>query len=536
MIAGPSIRSINLSLAAVVLGLGTGSPALAQIAGGPSAGALAAAAEARAAPLPAPARRASPAAMPRISAIRFSPSVYLAPPTLEAISARHRGQRLGQAQLGALVAEVNSLYAAAGIAFAEAIVNRIDSRSGAVDIHLLEARVGRVSYRAQHVRDSYLDWRLGIAPGQPADNRAISERLNRLSLTDNLAVEAAFAPGAAYGETDLTVRLAELPNFSGRVTLDNSASRSTGQERLGFALQWRSLTGRHDPLTLSGAVTRGAQNLALGYARNVTPGGARIGIALDLGQSRSLTAPVIANRSRGLEISLTRPLRMERDRRLQFGAALLAFSKRETIAGAPLSDQEGAGLRLGLSSYRRGETGFLSGGGSLLLLSWREAVGGGAGRQIAPALNAYLTGAWRVTPDLAVSVQASAQLALRDRMPSRFRFGASGTAGVRGYPDALAEGDSGLWLRLQLERAEPLRIGEGIGLRPYLFLDAGRAWDRAAGRHIGQDLLASVGLGGSFGLGDRLTGDLFIAKPLRDANGFAARGAVQIRASLTLTF
>lgn len=58
-------------------------------------------------------------------------------------------------------------------------------------------------------------------------------------------------------------------------------------------------------------------------------------------------------------------------------------------------------------------------------------------------------------------------------------------------------------------------------MRPFGFVDVGEAWDST---DTALGLASSVGLGLSFGIGTRVFGDIYIARPLTtNITGWAAR-------------
>ena len=503
-----------LAAALLALGLvGTAVPALAQT--GPSEAELAA--EEAAAAAEEAARPSAPAAVPALRRVRFGPSAHLDEGILQAAAAPFIGRPMTQRTLARLLAAVNALYAAEGIGLAEAAIDGIEP-GGLVRVGLYEARIGAVRSASPLLRDAQAAWRLGLRPGDPADTRAINDRLLTFSLADDVLVDAQLAQGAAPGTVDLVLDLPGLPARAGLVSLDTYGKRSTGQVRLTLSHRWTSATGALDPLAVSVTLTEGGASLALGYERALSPAGTRLSLSLDAADTRTLTAPVTRTRALGAELGLSHPLVLTETHRLSLIAALTGFSERGSIAGAPFLHQTGAGLRLGLGGLVQHEAGFVSGSATVQATRWRDRFAG-TPAQTHRALGVTLAVLQRLGADWAVSVQGAAQVS-GSPAPSRGRFAVAGIGAVRGYDPDAGSGDSGWYLRLQLERAEALPLaGGGAALRPFLFADAGRTYARVPGAgHAAGPALVSAGIGAAFQLSPAAGGDILLAVPLRSAN------------------
>jgi len=515
-----------LALALAILCLVT-APAVAQT--GRSEAALAAEEAAAAAE-----EASRPAAVAVLRQVRFTPSAYLERDALQAAAAPFLGRPMTQATLSRLLVAVNALYAASGIGLAEAAIDGIEP-GGVVRIGLYEARIGAVRSASPLLSDAQAAWRLGLRPGDPADTRAINDRLLAFSLADDVLVDAELAGGAAPGTVDLVLGLPDLPARNWLVSLDSYGKRAGGRYRLTLSHRWTSATRALDPLAVSVTLTEGGTSLALGYERAVSPAGTRLSLALDAADTRTLAGPVTRTRAGGAEIALSHPLVLTEDRRLSLIAAVTGFSERGSIAGAPFLHQTGAGLRLGLGGVARHEGGFVSAGVTVQATRWRDRIAG-TPADTHMALGVTLAALQRLGTDWAVSVQGAAQVS-GSPAPSRGRFPVAGIGGVRGYDPDAASGDSGWYLRLQMERAEAVPLGSaGAAMRPFLFADAGRAYARMPGAgHSAGPALGAAGAGAAFQLSPRAGGDILLAVPLRAAAPTRARRPV-LHAGLTMRF
>lgn len=503
-----------------------------------AAQALARAAEqggtATAAPPPAPRRNVAPVIR---GVILAAPSAYLTQDEVMAAAAGVIGRTATPDTLAALTAAIDALYAAQGIGLAQSVVTGLDR--GTVTVRLIEARIGAVRADSPGIDGGYVAWRLGIGAGDLADTRRIGTALERLSISDGLAAEAGFSPGAAAGTTDLTVRLAPVPRWTGFLGIDNAGAPAAGRERLSFRLQRNNVTGWNDPLTLDLTASRGNRAATLSYARVVTPRGDRVRLALS-GESGTATfGPLRDTRARSALLTWTAPLRLTDPREIALSAGLETFREEASLGGLPLADQRGTALTLSLSGAERRRTAQPSQtqwAVGLTFGRFRDAVAGGGARDHGRVNLAF--GHERVVTGLGyLVVRGAAQIPLTDRIPSRDRFVVTSSLAVPGYDEGLSAGAGGYWLRVQIERAQPLgRTDARVDLRPYAALALGEAFDHTPGGWRGQGLAAAVAIGASARTADGLRLDLQVSRPLRQVLGQGGDGGLRLNLNLARVF
>lgn len=446
--------------------------------------------------------------------IRFSgPSSYLDAATLDRAEAALVGRRYPLQRIGIIGQTLSRLYADREIFTAQAIVTDLDIATGVVTVDLLEARLGAVrGPSAGGLSADYLRYRLGLGAGDLADSRIINERLLRLFVTDGLAVAADFAPGAAPGATDLTLSPVEPPVPRGSVTLDNFGSSSLGEERLSLAYTIPNLTGWNDPLTISSTLREGSVSGSLSYGRVVTRDGGRIGFSITATQSESLDDPPTEGRFREATLSYAHPVVAEPDRQLTLRAALTAFEEGTTFLGEDILDQSAREIALTVEAGRVTEERTFAGSATLQVGRYDDGVlGRDVDYRIASA-SATLT--QTLGQDMLLAATAFGQHALEGPVPGARTLGVTDPGAVRGYPAGLSSGDSGYVIRLQLEKATPLRLGTEdlpVPVRPFVFFDIGQAFDST---DVGLGRARSIGIGAAFAIGDTVFGDVYVAKPL----------------------
>jgi hemolysin activation/secretion protein len=486
---------------------------------------------------PAPARRSVAPVIRRVALT--APSAYLTADEVMAAASGVIGRRASPGNLAALTAAIDAVYAARGIGLAQSVVTGIDPSRGIVTIRLVEARVGTVRAEAPGLDSRYVVWRLGVGGGDLADTRRIGAALERLSISDGLATEAGFAPGAAAGTTDLTVRIAPVPRWTGHVGIDNAGSPAAGRERLSFRVQRNSVTGWNDPLALDLTASRGNRAATLSYSRVVTPRGDRLRLALS-GESGTATfGPLRDTRASSAQLTWTAPLRLTDRSEIALTGGLETFRERATLGGIALADQRGTAVSLSLSGIerRRGERSSQTlWAAGLTFGGFRDEVAGGGTRDHARLNLAF--GHERIVPGVGYLVlRGAVQVPLSHRIPSRDRFVVTSSLAVPGYDEGLSAGAGGYWLRAQIERARPLGQGHArIDLRPYAAIAMGEAFDHGAAGWRGQGLAAAVAIGASARTSDGLRFDLQLSRPLRRVLGQGGDGGLHLNLSLARVF
>ena len=115
---------------------------------------------------------------------------------------------------------------------------------------------------------------------------------------------------------------------------------------------------------------------------------------------------------------------------------------------------------------------------------------------------------------------------------------AGGVTTVRGYPNNVRSGDSGLILRTQVSRLVPWTLGERINVTPFAFADGAVVvpFRVDGGINADQDILLSMGVGARFDMGESLSGLLMVGVPLRDTLGFSDTGQGRFYAGFDYRF
>lgn len=220
-----------------------------------------------------------------LNRVDFDDSAFLSPDALQAVARPYLDREVGFADLQALVAAVNKLYAARGIATARAVLPPQQIERGVVRIRLVEGRVGET--RVEGGSDAgrgIVGRQVRFEPGRVADVRAIEEALLRFNRTNDAQLRASVAPGRAFGQTDIVLALVEPARVQLDVFADNNGFESTGREQVGASLRTYRLLGGADRLVATGLVSEGIRSVSGSYSAAL--GDLRLGASYAYGRTR----------------------------------------------------------------------------------------------------------------------------------------------------------------------------------------------------------------------------------------------------------
>ena len=464
------------------------------------------------------------------------PSAYLPRDEVEAVARGLERRGLTSADIAEVLAAFDGLYDARGIALAQAVVGGTSARDGRVEIAFVEARVGQLRPQGNLASPEIYRARIGLRPGDLADNRVLEDRLLRLAILTGIRADVAFSPGEQPGFTDVTIRLDEPPRRAVVVTLDSHGSAATGRFRATLAYSDASLSGRLDPFAASLTLAEGLASGALRYGFPLNDDGTSGFAALSAERSRNISGPEVRGRNALFELGLSHPLSITLDRQVILRGSVFAFDDRRSTAGVQTTRQSGGGVLLtaGLSQDLGNETrlGIEAG---LRHVAWRDGVLGLSG-----LATTYLTADASLDMPLgsgtALSLRGGAQAVRGAEAPAQFRGSLTTASRVRGYPSGQLAGDAHVWASVQLRAHRPVSLGADLIAVPYGFVDAARGWDRTGGVTTLQGTAVSAGLGTGIGIGQKGSADLVLARPLRDLPGFTARGKWRLDASISARF
>jgi hemolysin activation/secretion protein len=468
-----------------------------------------------------------------ISGVAFSNSAYLSDAELQAVAARYTGRAITFADLEEMLAEVQALYTAAGVITARAVLPPQDIVDGTLRVDLVEASIESVEIEGFDRTDAdFLLGNIALAEGQRPDFEQIERDLRIFDIAHDVAPQLSFVAGGTPGTTRVIISGTEPPPNSWIVSLDNFGREETGEWRASVFGRFSSLSGRRDILSLQAQVSEGARFAAIGYSVPVGPRGGRLIAAASYARSDIIAGEfevinLVAD-SQNIGLGFTRPFRVTGTSYWTFEGGIGYERNTSTTTGLTFSDITIAGAYAAVTYDRTFALSNLSAGIGI-------RAGDASAEEITEtegnfyALYGYLDYAHRLSQNMVFEADVTAQLAPDQNLPVARLFTVGGPTTMRGYPNSVRGGDSGILARLQLSRAEAIERGD-FAFRPFGFVDAALVvpYRVEGGIDTDQDLLASVGAGVRMQYRDSATVLLMAGVPLRETQGFTDTGKATV--------
>ena len=502
--------------------------------------------------LPTPAPVAEAEASTLVSGFNLQGNSLLDPAALQALLQRWLGPRT-LAELGQAAQAVQAQYSRAGYGAVVAYLPPQPVANGTVTIAVLEGRLARVTVQGQQ-RLSAERVRAALptlVEGRTPQLRRIDAELQIANENPGRSFGVLLGPGAAPGEVEATVKVAEtaVQRFTG--ALDNSGNHATGRYRLSLGWLHADLSGHDDVLNaqlqFSPTELKAVQVLSLGYrlplvrqlaaldlfaAYSDVDGGIQPSAAGDLrfaGQGRIVGARGTAYLPRWGEV----------DQRLTAGLESRLYLNSCHVAGLPAGACGPSGNSVVVqplsvdylaqaagalpASLQVGVVHNLALGGHHGTAADFEAVRPGASRRYT-ALRATAQVSWSLADDWSLGGRIALQHT-PDRLVTGEQFGLGGAASVRGYADRELSGDRGVALAVEITTPRLAADSTGAAdLRLLAFVDGGQVQNRGElACRAGQTrcTLASLGLGARLGW-RTLQARLFVAQARQDGTATRA--------------
>ena len=427
------------------------------------------------------------------------------------------GKKASFAELQAAADGISRYYRDRGYFVARAYLPQQEIKDGIVEIAVLEGQVGKTiatvggtARTSASVVQGILD--ANVPAGSVVQERSIERAALLVNDLPGLSAGASLDPGAATGETDVTIAATEGRLVTGGVDIDNYGNRYTGQTRLGGTLNLNSPLGIGDQASLR--LMKSDQKLGLiraSYSLPVGSQGARIGasasrvgfeVCCQVGLNPS-------GSSTNYSVFGLYPIVRQRDTSVFFNAVVdNKTSVNDSGVGAPRVREINA-LTMGVSAELRDQLGgggfnfanLSVGAGSLNIKDATDAGADAAGPKASGAftkVGLQLARTQRLTDRFSLYGGVNAQMANKN-LDSAEKFGLGGAQAVRGYPSGEAVGDAGYIAQLELRADLPINALESLW-QGFLFTDYGSITQNrnnfvAAGLIPNSYVLKSWGLG-----------------------------------------
>jgi hemolysin activation/secretion protein len=393
-------------------------------------------------------------------------------------------------------AEVKRELAGRGYFLADVIVPEQKIVDGVVDLLVLEGRLGKVRLEVAPevsislaLLESYI---ASLEEGALIRTEVVERALFQIHDLRGIVATSSFAPGAAAGTADLTIKVSAGRKFDGNFDFDANGSIYTGLHRVGAGVDGNSLLGYGELISVraSNAIDGNLRFARASLLVPVGPWGSKIGAAYSELKYRlgtplfvplkvngaaavnSLIAihPFIRSRNTNLLLIAQHDKRKFYDMQLASGAETL---KKSDVSSLGLSGDFrdrlfGGGINVFNVGYTLGELKF----GNAALEATDFA--GRKTRGLYGKTNISLSRLQAVGERLAFYGAYSQQFTNKNLDPSE-KFSLGGPNAVRAYPQGEGAGDQGYFATLELRYRLPLEESLPGSLVLAGFYDFGRS-------------------------------------------------------------
>ena len=464
-------------------------------------------------PLPqAPSAQASTANVPEgaqfmLRKVEFTQSALLPQAELDAAVKPFLDHEIDQAGMERLLGDVNALYVKHKITTARAFIQSGDVSAGVLHVKLVEGRLGKLKIEGtRHVHDGFIRRRIHVKDGAVVNTDDLRDNLVYLNRTTDLQVKALLEPGAAPGQTDILLNVAEPDRHSLDLFVDDNGVESTGRLRVGAVGHLYGLLGVDDKLEADVAHSSGANDGQISYSVPVTPNNGRLYASYARSQISVINGAFknidITGQSSMGSIGFTQPL-IATMNWLVSGVGQLAVQDSNThISGQNIADTHTRQLTLGgsVQHQREGETWGVT--QLVTRIHSDEPMLGKDNFLIAPGSAFYIKrlgqSLWAIRADLGW------QLSTGKNIPSANLFQIGGLGSVRGYERGILSGPRGYYADLELHR----RVGDNQDV--FGFIDHGTIYSF----YPTSKSATGVGIGALYHYRHWLTISADVAKPL----------------------
>jgi hemolysin activation/secretion protein len=406
-----------------------------------------------------------------VNRITFSGTTLIPESELQTVIKPWIGQSLTSAELNRVAEAVATAYQMRGY-FARVYLPGQDLTNGVVSIAVIEGRVGAVRIdRAPEVKHLgnetvsrfVLAQQELSAPVQPAKLHRAVTLLNELP---GVAASFVLEPGTKEGQSDVVVVLKDSPRFTGAVVVDNTGSKSTGENRITASLNINSPFGMGDQIQIAANKSTGNQFARLGYSIPLAYNGLRLGLAasqLDYAYQQSgisydgvaqdsgltLTYPLLRSKEKNLDASYGYNYKYFRNVVQQVESNNKAISANNIkVSGDALDEYLGGGILQFSLGYAEGR---LDLGGNADDLKADQGAGSTNRQGNYHKSTWSLTRIQRLNASDSLLLSASGQFAGRNLDPAE-KFSGSGSYAVRAFDSTESSGDEGHLAILELRR------------------------------------------------------------------------------------
>lgn len=458
--------------------------------------------------------------------VAFSDSVYLSDKQLQDTAAPYLNRPISLTDVQEMLAAVNRLYVVSGIVTAQAVLLPQEVPDGILKIELVEAEVGKVEVAdLGGTHESFMRRNVSLSAGGRPDYDELEHDLRIFEIAHDFVPRLTFGPGDATGTVNAVIG-GEVPErFSWTASLDNFGTEETGIARATLAGRWSNVSGVRDTMSAQLQASEGSYSAAVGYSRPVGGwAGGRMTGTLSYTNSNVIKADFaeldIVSDTTQASIGYRAPFRVRPTSNFMFDISVVGEQTTSIIGGLPFQTTDLVEVIPQISWSRRWDRQSLS-------LSAGLKMGRAQTLEVSETEGQYAlffgtaNYARRIGAKLGLESSAIVQFAPNQNLAVPRLISAGGVTTMRGYPNNVRSGDSGIILHNQISRLEPYPMGERLNVTPFAFLDVALIVPYRIDGSINaeQDFLASIGGGLRADMGLDISGILMVGVPLRETLG-----------------
>ncbi len=480
----------------------------------------------------------------RIEGVAVEPSAYLEPEEIAGVTGKYIRRQITFADLQQMLVELNGLYAAAGVPTAQAVLPPQEVRDGILRVSLVEAEIEAVEFEGlRSTSERFLRRNITLPPGEKPDFDRLERDLRIFDIAHDISPQLRFAPGQEVGTTRAIITADEPDRFAFTASVDNFGRPETGESRLTAFGRWSSVTGVRDILSFQLQASEGANSASMGYSVPVGQGGGRVVATLSFAESSIIggefTAVSIVSDSIGGSLSYRRPVAVRPDSHWLLEGGLTFDQTTSSIDGLEFADIELMDLFF-TARYNRRLANAVLGFSAGVRIGQAEALGTSETEGDYWLIYGEGTYARPLNERFMLNANLRYQYAHGENLPVARLFTVGGVSTVRGYPNDIRAGDSGVLVNLQVSTREPWTPKNlpNWKVTPFAFFDAALVVPfRPDGGIDGeQDLLASIGGGASAAISENFNMLAMVGVPMLETLGFDEPGKPRFYLGLDYNF
>jgi hemolysin activation/secretion protein len=434
-------------------------------------------------------------------------------------------------------------YIDAGYINSGAIIPDQKVENGEIILKIIEGRLSELTVSGhERLKSDYIHSRLALAENEVLNIHKLQEKLQLLQQNPLLQrINAELVPGVSLGEGILNVNIKENRPYQFTARINNHRSPNIGSYRGELEGIHRNITGWGDRLYARYGLTEGLNDYALEYAVPLNSKETTLGFYLERSDSRVIDEPFsqlkVESRANTYALHLQHPFYRTSNRTLNLGLKLERRESQTFLLGRPYPFSSGVGydgkseiavLRFSQDWLDRSRTQVIAARSSFNF--GLDAFGATINHDNSPDSRFFTwlgQFQWVRRLDLLESqilFRTDVQLANQGLLPLE-KFSVGGASSVRGYRENELTRDNGLitsleWrvplMRLRVPYLSQETDDGLLQLAP--FFDYGRAWN-SGNETLFPKSISSVGLGLRWSPSQKIWGEVYWGKPLRDLPG-----------------